>query len=153
MTDTPVAVPGDLRSRLRLHKQFPSKVEDEKHDFIVYLPPGSFGGNLDTRLLKPSVVDYLARNRHSCVLWNAIPEDWSHPTTWVPRALELCQAQPHALVVLHDLPTGAMKLLDRFIEEAKAQGARFTQEFPAACVPMEQGRLVRPIDDYLTIAA
>jgi predicted alpha/beta superfamily hydrolase len=30
---------GDLKSRLRLHTQFPSKVEDETHDFIVYLPP------------------------------------------------------------------------------------------------------------------
>jgi predicted alpha/beta superfamily hydrolase len=31
---------ADLKSRLRLHRQFVSaKVEDEKHDFIVYLPP------------------------------------------------------------------------------------------------------------------
>jgi predicted alpha/beta superfamily hydrolase len=39
MNSTPVAVPGDLKSRLRLHEQFPSKVEEEKHDFVVYLPP------------------------------------------------------------------------------------------------------------------
>ena len=39
MNPTPVAEAGDLKSRLRLHTQFPSKVEDEKHDFIVYLPP------------------------------------------------------------------------------------------------------------------
>ncbi len=39
MNPTPVADAGDLKSRLRLHTQFPSKVEDEKHDFIVYLPP------------------------------------------------------------------------------------------------------------------
>jgi predicted alpha/beta superfamily hydrolase len=39
MTDTPVAVPGDLKSRLRLHQQFSSQVEEEKHDFVVYLPP------------------------------------------------------------------------------------------------------------------
>ncbi len=37
--NTPVAQPGDLKSRLRLHEQFPSQVEEEKHDFIVYLPP------------------------------------------------------------------------------------------------------------------
>lgn len=35
----PVAVPEDLKSRLRLHLQFVSQVEEEKHDFIVYLPP------------------------------------------------------------------------------------------------------------------
>ena len=39
MNQIPVAVPGDLKSRLRLHEQFPSKVEEEKHDFVVYLPP------------------------------------------------------------------------------------------------------------------
>jgi len=39
MPDTVVATPDDLKSRLRLHEQFPSQVEDEKHDFIVYLPP------------------------------------------------------------------------------------------------------------------
>ena len=39
ITNAPAAVPGDLNSRLRLHQQFPSKVTDEKHDFIVYLPP------------------------------------------------------------------------------------------------------------------
>ncbi len=39
MSNAPAAVPGDLNSRLRLHQQFPSKLMDEKHDFIVYLPP------------------------------------------------------------------------------------------------------------------
>ncbi len=39
MNVTPVAVAGDLQSRLRFHPQFPSEVEEEKHDFIVYLPP------------------------------------------------------------------------------------------------------------------
>ncbi len=39
MNHAPVAVPGDLKSRLRLHQQFASQVEEEKHDFIVYLPP------------------------------------------------------------------------------------------------------------------
>ncbi|MGB8887515.1 MAG: alpha/beta hydrolase-fold protein [Candidatus Korobacteraceae bacterium] len=39
MNPAPVALPADLKSRLRLHQQFVSQVEDEKHDFIVYLPP------------------------------------------------------------------------------------------------------------------
>jgi len=38
--NNPVAVtPADLKSRLRLHQQFASKVEEEKHDLIVYVPP------------------------------------------------------------------------------------------------------------------
>jgi predicted alpha/beta superfamily hydrolase len=39
MNHVPVAVPEELKSRLRLHQQFVSQVEEEKHDFIVYLPP------------------------------------------------------------------------------------------------------------------
>ncbi len=39
MNHAPVAVPEELKSRLRLHQQFVSQVEEEKHDFIVYLPP------------------------------------------------------------------------------------------------------------------
>jgi predicted alpha/beta superfamily hydrolase len=36
---TPAQAPSDLKSRLRLHPQFASALMDEKHDFIVYLPP------------------------------------------------------------------------------------------------------------------
>lgn len=39
MKDMPVADAGELKSRLRLYQQFPSAYEDEKHDFIVYVPP------------------------------------------------------------------------------------------------------------------
>ena len=50
-----------------------------------------------TRLLKPSVVDYLARNKHSCVLWNAIPRDWDDPDGWSrPRAASNAARSPGA---------------------------------------------------------
>ena len=39
ITPAPAAVASDLKSRLRLHQQFTSKVEETTHDFIVYLPP------------------------------------------------------------------------------------------------------------------
>ena len=39
LNNAPPALPGNLKTRLRLHQQFASQVEDEKHDFIVYLPP------------------------------------------------------------------------------------------------------------------
>ncbi|MGB9257057.1 MAG: alpha/beta hydrolase-fold protein [Candidatus Korobacteraceae bacterium] len=48
MNPAPAAVAGDLKSRLRLHQQFPSNVVDEKHDFIVYLPP-MYGEQPDRR--------------------------------------------------------------------------------------------------------
>jgi peptidoglycan/xylan/chitin deacetylase (PgdA/CDA1 family) len=113
--------------------------------------PFGGGGQLDHRLLNREAVDFLARGRYTCVLWNSIPEDWARPTTWVERALDQCFAQDHSLVVLHDLPTGAMDRLGRFIETARDRGAQFRQEFPADCVPMMRGEALRPIEPYLTV--
>ncbi|WP_050627140.1 polysaccharide deacetylase family protein [Bradyrhizobium viridifuturi] len=112
--------------------------------------PFGGGGNLDDRLLKPSVVDYLAHNKHSCVLWNAIPHDWDDPDGWSDRALEQCRAQPWTLLVLHDLPTGAMAHLGRFLDRATANGARFRQDFPSQCVPIRNGEIALPIRDYVS---
>ncbi|WP_454617201.1 polysaccharide deacetylase family protein [Bradyrhizobium cenepequi] len=112
--------------------------------------PFGGGGNLDNRLLKPSVVDYLIRNKHSCVLWNAIPRDWEDPDGWVDRALDQCRSQPWTLMVVHDLPTGAMDHLEDFLDRATALGVRFRQEFPADCVPIRAGEIALPIDAYVS---
>ena len=112
--------------------------------------PFGGGGNLDDRLLKPSVIDYLTRNKHSCVLWNAIPRDWDDPDGWVERALDQCRSQPWTLMVVHDLPTGAMEHLEDFLDRATALGARFRQEFPPDCVPIRSGEIVLPIDAYVS---
>ena len=119
------------------------------HEKRWFRPFGG-GGNLDDRLLKPSVVDYLARNKHSCVLWNAIPRDWADPDGWVDRALAQCRAQPWSLLVLHDLPSGAMDHLERFIDRISDEGARFHQDFPPDCVPIRAGEIVRPITPYVS---
>jgi peptidoglycan/xylan/chitin deacetylase (PgdA/CDA1 family) len=112
--------------------------------------PFGGGGNLDDRLLKPSVVDHLRRNKHSCVLWNAIPRDWDDPDGWVDRALDQCRSQPWTLMVVHDLPTGAMDHLEDFLDRATALGARFRQEFPPDCVPIRWGEIVLPLDAYVS---
>jgi predicted alpha/beta superfamily hydrolase len=39
MNNAAVATAGSLKSRLRLHRQFVSNLLDEKHDYIVYVPP------------------------------------------------------------------------------------------------------------------
>ena len=66
------------------------------------------------------------------------------------RAAFLAQG---SLVVLHDLPTGAMSGLERFIGAARDRGATFAQDFPASCIPIERGRLQAPIDLYMTRAS
>ena len=112
--------------------------------------PFGGGGNLDKRLLKPSVVDHLAREKHSCVLWNSIPRDWDDPDGWTERALDQCSRQSWTLMVLHDLPTGAMDHLERFLDRVAAAGASFRQDFPPPCVPIRNGAIALPIDDYVS---
>ena len=115
-----------------------------------FFRPFGGGGELDRRLLNREALKHLLQNAYTCVLWNVIPEDWAHPEGWVQRALDLSFAEPHALVVLHDLATGAMRELDRFISEAKDRGATFQQEFPASCVPIERGKVVDAIEPYVS---
>lgn len=124
-------------------------IGDLAHERRFFRPFGG-GGLLDQRLLNGEALALLQREAYTCVLWNVIPEDWAHPEGWVERALALCAKQEHALVVLHDLPTGAMAKLDRFIGAAKDRGAAFQQDFPTACVPISRGQLVGPIDPYIT---
>lgn len=119
------------------------------HPRRLFRPQGG-GGHLDSRLFNAHVVDYLTRGRFTVVLWNAIPRDWEDPGGWVERALEQCRSQPWTLMVLHDIPSGAMLHLDRFLGAAEQAGACFRQEFPPDCVPIIEGAIVRPIDQYMT---
>jgi len=112
--------------------------------------PFGGGGHLDDRLLRPSVVTYLRNHGYTCVLWNVIPRDWSDPDGWVARALDQCRAQAWSLMVLHDLPTGAMRHFERFIDGAEAAGARFRQDFPPDCVPIRRGEAMLPIDGLVS---
>jgi peptidoglycan-N-acetylglucosamine deacetylase len=113
--------------------------------------PFGGGGHLNDGLLRRSVVDYLERERFTCVLWNAIPRDWADPEGWLERALEQCRAQHWTLMVLHDLPTGAMKHLERFLDRAMEAGARFRQDFPPSCIPIRHGQIRLPIDSYVSL--
>ena len=90
-------------------------IGDLAHPHRWFRPFGG-GGNLDDRLLKPSVVDHLCKDNYSCVLWNAIPRDWDDPDGWTVRALAQCRAQAWSLMVLHDLPSGAMRHLETFLD-------------------------------------
>ena len=118
------------------------------HRHRFFRPYGQ-GGNLDNRLLSRAVLEYLARETATIVLWSALPRDWNDPDGWVERALAQIAAQPWSLMVLHDLPTGAMRHLDRFLGLVADRGGRVRQDFPPDCLPMIDGRLTQPLDRYL----
>ena len=114
----------------------------------LFRPYGGRGA-LGTHLLHPAVVERLQVGKYTCVLWNSVPGDWQHPDEWAARALDDCRSRPWSLVVLHDLPTGAMKHLDRFIRALGDEGVDLTQEYPPDCLPIVEGRIVLPIEQYV----
>jgi peptidoglycan-N-acetylglucosamine deacetylase len=124
-------------------------IGDLAHPQRWFRPFGG-GGNLDHRLLKPSVVDHLRTGGYSCVLWNSIPRDWNDPEGWSDRAMAQCRSRAWSLMVLHDLPGGAMRHLETFLDSARKAGARFRQEFPPDCVPIRTGKIVLPIEPYVS---
>lgn len=122
------------------------------HDPPLFRPTGG-GGHLDRRLLSVDAAAMLQAGGYTCVLWNAIPRDWHEPDGWVDTALAQVAMQPWTLMVLHDLPTGAMDHLDRFLTEVRGRGGRFRQDFPPSCLPVTAGRVTGALADFVTLPA
>tara|TARA_R110002072_G_scaffold35250_1_gene104528 strand:- start:980 stop:1639 length:660 start_codon:yes stop_codon:yes gene_type:complete len=110
------------------------------HPDRLFRPFGG-GGALGPHLLSRPVADYLMAGRYTCVLWNSIPRDWADPEGWVETALDQLAPLDHGLIVVHDLPTGAMAHLERFIDKVRDAGGTFRQDFPEDCVPLRRGRV------------
>jgi peptidoglycan/xylan/chitin deacetylase (PgdA/CDA1 family) len=110
--------------------------------------PFGGGGAIGPHLLHPAVLDRLESGGFTCVLWNCVPGDWKHPDAWVDRALEDCRSLAWSLVVLHDLPTGAMAHLDEFIHRLSDEGVEFTRDYPPDCLPIVGGRIILPMAQY-----
>ena len=119
------------------------------HPDRLFRPFGG-GGALGPHLLNSEALDVLKEERMTCVLWNAIPRDFADPDGWVERALGQCATQDWVLLVLHDLPNGAMKHLESFITQTRSRGAVFSQNFPPECVPIRRGELMASVAPYLS---
>ena len=113
--------------------------------------PWGTEGQLDRRCLNRTAVDYLISGEHTCVLWNSVPRDWADPVGWVDRALSDVRAREHTVVVIHDLPSGAMDELPRFLDELDREGVAVTGELPDDCVPIIGGRIVSPVDHLMPL--
>lgn len=127
-------------------------IGDFAHPDRLFRPFGG-GGALGPHLLSRPVADYLIEGRYTCVLWNVIPRDWADPDGWVETAMDLIAPLDHALIVVHDLPTGAMAHLERFIDRVRDAGGTFRQDFPGDCVPLRRGRVTGDFDACVTETA
>lgn len=124
-------------------------IADLAHPLRWFRPTG-IDGAIGPHLLSPAALQWLKDGLYSCVLWNCVPRDWLDPEGWVETAVEECRARPWSVVVVHDLPTGAMDHLPRFIERVRAEGGRFRQDFPEDCVPLRAGQEVASLAPYVT---
>jgi peptidoglycan/xylan/chitin deacetylase (PgdA/CDA1 family) len=112
--------------------------------------PTAGGEAPDRRLMTPAARRHLMDGGYSCVLWNNVPRDWADVETWPETALAQAGNSPWSVLVIHDIPTGAMAQLPRFLDMAADDGAEFTPDFPDDCVPIRAGRRQWPMDHLTT---
>jgi peptidoglycan/xylan/chitin deacetylase (PgdA/CDA1 family) len=123
-------------------------VRDFLGDSALFRPWGT-EGQLDRRCLNRTAVDYLVSRQYTCVLWNSVPRDWADPVGWIDRARTDVQGREHTVVVLHDLPTGAMRGVPSFLTALERDGVAVTDELPDECLPIIGGRLVGSVDHLM----
>ncbi len=105
--------------------------------------PSAGGGVQQPGVLSQAIVDHLVETKHTLVMWNSICEDWKRGDgSWVDIALEDTAGRDHALLVLHDIASGAMDHLTRFLEQAMASGIEITTDLPSDEVPIRNGEIV-----------
>lgn len=111
-------------------------------------------GRLGPHLLTPEARDHLIRHRYTLVTWNNVPRDWVEPRRdWLDRAIDGVAATDRGLIVLHDHCLGGMMdTLDAFLDRMAADGVEIVQDLPDDCLPIRRGRVVLPIDGFVTEA-
>jgi len=124
-------------------------IDELAHPDHLFRPFGG-GGAIGQHLLSAAAVDVLRKERMTCVLWNAVPRDWEDPRGWAETAIAQCLAQPWTVLVLHDLPSGAMGRLRIFIDRVLDHGGHFRQDFPPELVPIRRGEVRAPLEAYVT---
>jgi peptidoglycan/xylan/chitin deacetylase (PgdA/CDA1 family) len=122
-------------------------IGDLSHPDRLFRPQGG-GGALGPHLLSEGALRHLRRGGYTCVTWTAVPGDFRDAEGWVDRALSMCTGR--VLLVLHDLPNGAMRHLDRFLGLLADRGTSFVQDFPADCVLLRRGEPTGNLDGFVT---
>jgi len=148
---TPLGELGDERAVREEIEATQRLIGDLAHPDRLFRPFGG-GGHLDERVLSPAAVDVLVAGGYTCVTWNAVPRDWERPQRWPEIAVAQCRAADPAVLVLHDLPTGAMDRLEDFLDLAERDGGRFVSGFPDSCVPIRRGRITGSLDGIVAPA-
>ena len=113
--------------------------------------PFGGGGIIDRNLLNEAALAYLRDEKFTVALWTCVPRDWAEPNGWQDRAMACIHAERESVVVLHDLPTGAMRHLGSFIERIEASNRRLTQDFPDSVIPVRDGVVTRRFETLFPV--
>jgi peptidoglycan/xylan/chitin deacetylase (PgdA/CDA1 family) len=117
----------------------------------LFRPTGH--GTIGPHLLTPASYDYLATEGFTMALWSLFVRDSKMPEGWADRALGRLPERDWHVLVVHDLPTGAMDDLPYFLDAAADRGIDFVQDFPPYCTPLLGGQPVDHFEDaYVTNA-
>jgi len=114
-------------------------IGDLAHPDKLFRPFGD-GGQLNSRLLNAEARDFLVSGGYTCVLWNSIPRDWEDVDGWVDHALTQMDNLDWTIVVLHDLATGAMDNLGKYLDAIAERDIEIVQEFPDDCLIIRNGQ-------------
>lgn len=106
-------------------------------------------GIVGPHLLNRRVWDLLVQRQFTCVLWNCLVREQTMTESWMRPALQMCEQHPWSVVVLHDIPTGAMRRLPEFLQMLTDRGVEFSQDFPDECAPLRKGVIVGPYDHLM----
>jgi peptidoglycan/xylan/chitin deacetylase (PgdA/CDA1 family) len=105
-----------------------------------FFRPNGGGGALGAHLLNGTAARHLMAEQATMVLWNAVPGDFRDADGWPATAHAMLKAaRDPVMLVLHDLPNGAMRRLDRFLGEVQDQGWHVRADPPPCCVPLRRG--------------
>jgi len=121
-----------------------AELRELAHPDRLFRPSGA-GGDLSPGLLSAAAVESLVAGGFTCVLWNAVPGDWTDQG-WVETALEQIAARDWTLLVLHDVDGACADRLDEFLARVDAE---IVQAFPPACVPITRGAVTGTLDGLL----
>jgi peptidoglycan/xylan/chitin deacetylase (PgdA/CDA1 family) len=148
---TPLGVRDDPAEAAREIDEMQALLGDLVRGERFFRPFGG-GGIIDPNLLGRHALERLVKGEYTCVLWNSVPRDWEHPSHWPDTCLADVATREWSVVVLHDLPTGAMDRLPAFLDSLGARDIEVVHELPDDCVPLRLGRPTRGLDALTWLA-
>ena len=98
----------------------------------LFRPYGA-GGVLDARLIGRRGLAHLVDSGFEPVTWNCVPRDWVDPVGWVETCATMMAEQDWSVIVLHDLPVGALDGLPRLLDRLVGDGVELRDDFPDDC--------------------